>query len=72
MAKTIKVEDKVYKGLQDIQRPRETYSQTVERLIALFYDTVGILHRLAPLRPDPTTPQEGLGGTQTVHGPGNS
>jgi predicted CopG family antitoxin len=65
MSKTIKVEDKVYKGLQDIQRPRETYSQTVERLIKLWWDTVGILHQLAPLRPDPVTPVESSSGTQS-------
>ncbi len=33
MSKTIKVDDHVYTRLTTLQRPRETYSQTVDRLI---------------------------------------
>ena len=35
MSHTIKLEDHVYESLQNFQDKRETFSQTVERLLAL-------------------------------------
>lgn len=54
MTRTIKLDDPTYYRLQVLQRPRETYSQIVSRLINLWDDTVGLLSRVAPIRPDPT------------------
>ena len=36
MSKTIKLEDKVYDQLTELMRPKETYSQVVERILTLF------------------------------------
>jgi len=34
MGKTIRVTDNVYRELQEIQAPRETYSEVIERLLS--------------------------------------
>ena len=36
MSKTIKLEDSVYNQLTELMRPKETYSQVVERILTLF------------------------------------
>ncbi len=52
MNRSIKVSDEVYQDLARLQRPRETYSEVVNRLINL-YDLIGkaspLLHGAAGL-----------------------
>lgn len=40
MSKTIKLEDRVHRELEDIQLKKETFSQTVARLINLHHQFV--------------------------------
>lgn len=42
MSKTIRLEDQVYEKLTGLMRPKETYSQVVERVLTLF-DRMGEL-----------------------------
>ena len=42
MSKTIKLEDAVYNKLTGLMRPKETYSQVVERVLMMF-DKLGEL-----------------------------
>jgi predicted CopG family antitoxin len=42
VSKTIKLEDKVYEKLTLMMRPKETYSQVVERILLMF-DKLGEL-----------------------------
>lgn len=35
MSKSIKISDKVYEDLRDLQTARETYSDVIERLVAI-------------------------------------
>jgi len=75
MSKTIKLEDKVYNKLTGLMRPKETYSQVVERILMMFdklgelKDVLegvvafkkGQLERLEQQKHDPTISTTGTG-----------
>ena len=48
MSKTIRLDDGVYIALEAIQEKRETFSQTVERLIKVFVTMKGVSDILGP------------------------
>lgn len=43
MTKSIKLEDQVHKDLEEVQHKRETFSQTVARLIKFHRDVTGLV-----------------------------
>lgn len=44
--KSMKVADDVHAGLQDIQRPRESLSEVIKRLLETHKDVVTLLKRV--------------------------
>ena len=48
MSHSIKVSDDVYKRLQRLQGPRETYNEVVERCLRIVEEFQGISDRLGP------------------------
>jgi predicted CopG family antitoxin len=50
MSKTIKVEDHVYAMLTDLQRGKETYSQTVQRILYVNRDLASFIEHIEKYR----------------------
>ncbi len=65
MSKTIKVEDHVYTELTKLQGVRETYSQTVQRLINVNYDVMRFFDRIAADKTSTMPRTGGNGGRST-------
>lgn len=46
MSKTIKLTDETYKGLEEILRPRETFSEAVARLLLVYEQQFNLLNTI--------------------------
>ena len=48
MSKSIKVTEEVYKDLLEMQRPRETFSEEIERLLRVYRTLFEVRETLGP------------------------
>jgi len=44
--KSIKVADEVHQSLQDLQRPRESLSEVIKRLLAIYHDVHDLVKKV--------------------------
>ena len=44
--KSIKVADEVHQSLQDLQRPRESLSEVIKRLLAIYHDVNALIKKV--------------------------
>jgi len=60
----LKIDDQTHARLLAIQRPREDQGDIVKRLLDLWDDSVEVLRRVTPIRPDPIPRSEVIGASQ--------
>ena len=58
MSRSIKVSDQVFKELQELQEPRDTYSEVIARLIKITKELRGVSAILGPSHYHKERPRE--------------